>query len=99
MAAFGPLLPDSSARPVALLCAILSGAAPARCVLASAAALGRAMLVWHTDHALGKQCRAVALLAVWDIVQFLIFVASFFSSRVDWRGITFRVDRNGLLRH
>ncbi|MPW18145.1 hypothetical protein GCT13_14745 [Paraburkholderia sp. CNPSo 3157] len=68
-------------------------------MLANAAPLVRAMLVWHTDHALGKKYGAVALLAVWEIVQFLVFVAGFFSSRVVWRGITLRVDGNGQLRH
>ncbi|MGC2036970.1 MAG: glucosyltransferase, partial [Paraburkholderia caledonica] len=37
------------------------------------------------------------LLPIWDIVLFAIFVASFGSSRVIWRGFSFEVDGDGLL--
>jgi ceramide glucosyltransferase len=41
--------------------------------------------------------RDLWLLPFWDIVSFAIFVASFWSSRVIWRGVSFEVDGDGLL--
>ncbi len=62
-----------------------------------AALLARAALKWQTDRAIGERCRGLWLLPMWDIVQFMIFAASFWSSRVVWRGFSFSVDGNGLL--
>ncbi|MEA3112472.1 MAG: ceramide glucosyltransferase, partial [Caballeronia sp.] len=33
----------------------------------------------------------------WDLFYFVIFVSSFFSTRVLWRGFQFTVGRDGLL--
>jgi ceramide glucosyltransferase len=50
-----------------------------------------------TDRALRLRPRDLWVLPLWDIVSFAIFVASFRSSRVIWRGFSFKVDGDGLL--
>ena len=50
-----------------------------------------------SDRALRQAHRDLWLLPFWDIVSFAIFVASFWSSRVIWRGFSFKVDGDGLL--
>jgi ceramide glucosyltransferase len=82
---------------LALVAVLASGGAPAAWALALAALAARAALKWQTDRAIGEPCRGLWLLPMWDIVQFMIFVASFGSSRVVWRGFHFSVDGNGLL--
>ncbi|MFC5431113.1 bacteriohopanetetrol glucosamine biosynthesis glycosyltransferase HpnI [Paraburkholderia denitrificans] len=82
---------------LALVAVLASGGAPAAAALALAALLARAALKWQTDRAIGERCRGLWLLPMWDIVQFMIFAASFWSSRVVWRGFSFSVDGNGLL--
>jgi ceramide glucosyltransferase len=82
---------------LALVAVLASGGAAAAWALAFAALLARAALKWQTDRSIGERCRGLWLLPMWDIVQFMIFVASFGSSRVVWRGFSFSVDGNGLL--
>ncbi len=82
---------------LALVAVLASGGAPAAAALALAALLARAALKWQTDRAIGERCRGLWLLPMWDIVQFMIFAASFWSSRVVWRGFSFSVDGDGLL--
>jgi ceramide glucosyltransferase len=65
--------------------------------LALAAMLARLALKLLSDRALRQPCRDLWLLPLWDIVSFAIFVASFRSSRVTWRGFSFKVDGDGLL--
>jgi ceramide glucosyltransferase len=50
-----------------------------------------------SDRVLRQARRDLWLMPLWDIVSFTIFVASFWSSRVIWRGFSFRVDGDGLL--
>ncbi|QQC64600.1 bacteriohopanetetrol glucosamine biosynthesis glycosyltransferase HpnI [Paraburkholderia ginsengisoli] len=50
-----------------------------------------------SDRALKQPPRDLWLLPLWDVVSFAIFVASFWSSRVIWRGFSFKVDGDGLL--
>jgi len=50
-----------------------------------------------SDRALRQAHRDLWLLPLWDIVSFGIFLASFWSSRVIWRGFSFKVDGDGLL--
>lgn len=83
--------------PMAILAVLGSGGEPAAWGLVAAALLVRATLKWRTDRAIGERCRGLWLLPLWDIVQFMIFVSSFFSSRVVWRGFSFSVDGNGRL--
>lgn len=49
------------------------------------------------DRALQQAHGGLWLLPIWDIVLFAIFLASFGSSRVIWRGFSFEVDGDGLL--
>ena len=81
----------------ALLAATLSGGAVWAWPLVAAALLARLALQVQLDHALRQAFRDPWLLPVWDIASFLIFVASFFSTRVIWRGFSFKVDGDGLL--
>jgi ceramide glucosyltransferase len=81
----------------ALLALACSGGAPWAWLLTAVAMLARLALKWRTDRALRQRCRDLWLLPLWDIVSFAIFVASFRSSRVIWRGFSFKVDGDGLL--
>jgi ceramide glucosyltransferase len=83
--------------PLALLAVLISGGAWVTWLLAGVALLARAVLIWKTDRAIGQKGRGMLCLPLWDIVQFSIYVASFCSSGVVWRGTRFRVDQNGLL--
>ncbi|RQH01683.1 glycosyltransferase [Paraburkholderia dinghuensis] len=82
---------------LALGAVLASGGASAALALMLAALVARAALKWQTDRAIGERCRGLWLLPMWDIVQFMIFAASFLSSRVVWRGFSFSVDGNGML--
>jgi ceramide glucosyltransferase len=82
---------------LALLAVVFSGGASAAWILACAALLVRAMLVWKVDRATRNQTRGLVYLPLWDILQFAIYIASFCSSGVVWRGNRFRVDDNGML--
>ncbi|MFT4070101.1 bacteriohopanetetrol glucosamine biosynthesis glycosyltransferase HpnI [Paraburkholderia sp.] len=81
----------------ALLALALSGGAPWTWPLALVAMCARLTLKLRSDRALRQPCRELWLLPLWDIVSFAIFVASFRSSRVIWRGFSFKVDGDGLL--
>jgi ceramide glucosyltransferase len=59
--------------------------------------MARAILVWQTDRATGERYGGFPWLPLWDVLQFAIYLASFFSSRVSWRGRRFDVDGDGLL--
>jgi ceramide glucosyltransferase len=81
----------------ALLAVALSGGVVWAWPLVAAALLARLALKVQSDHALQQAHRDLWLLPFWDIVSFSIFVASFFSTRVTWRGFSFKVDSDGLL--
>ncbi|MFM0514407.1 bacteriohopanetetrol glucosamine biosynthesis glycosyltransferase HpnI [Paraburkholderia sp. RL17-373-BIF-A] len=81
----------------ALLAVFVSGGAAWAWPLAALALLARLALKIQVDRALRQARRDLWLLPFWDIVSFSIFVASFLSTRVIWRGFTFKVDGNGLL--
>ncbi|MGU7771487.1 bacteriohopanetetrol glucosamine biosynthesis glycosyltransferase HpnI [Burkholderia sp. MR1-5-21] len=83
--------------PFALLAAIASGGTPHAWALAGTALVARFALKWRTDRAIGQPFADWAVLPLSDLVQFAVFVASFFSSHVIWRGTRFRVDRHGRL--
>ncbi|QBR01217.1 glycosyltransferase [Paraburkholderia pallida] len=82
---------------LALLAVAFSGGAPAAWALAGVALFARALLVWRTDRATGQKGSGLLCLPIWDAVQFAIYLASFCSSGVVWRGTRFRVDANGML--
>ncbi len=81
----------------ALLAIALSGAAMWTWPLTLAALITRLALKLQLDHALGQASGDLWLLPIWDLVCFAIFVSSFFSTRVLWRGFKFKVGRDGLL--
>jgi ceramide glucosyltransferase len=81
----------------ALLAALVSGGAAWSWALAGAALVARLVLKLQVDRALGRAGRDLWLLPLWDIAALAIFVASFCSTRVTWRGFNFNVDGNGLL--
>jgi ceramide glucosyltransferase len=81
----------------ALLALMLSGGASWAGLLVLLALASRIVLKLQADRALRQRCRDLWLLPFWDIVSFSIFVASYFSSRVIWRGFSFTVDGNGML--
>jgi ceramide glucosyltransferase len=81
----------------ALLAVAFSGGATWTWLLVLVALVARLGLTLRTDHALRQRYSGLGLLPLWDIVAFAIFIASFRSSRVIWRGFSFNVDGNGLL--
>jgi len=81
----------------ALLAVLLSGCAAWSLRLAMAALIVRLILKLWSDHVLRHSPRDLWLLPLCDLVSFAIFVASFFSTRVTWRGFSFNVGGNGLL--
>jgi ceramide glucosyltransferase len=81
----------------ALLAVAFSGGAGWAWLLALVAMCARLALKLLSDRALRQRYRGLWLLPMWDIVSFAIFVASFRSSRVIWRGFSFKVDGDGLL--
>ncbi len=81
----------------ALLAVAFSGGAWWAWSLALVAVCARLALKLLSDRALQQAHRDLWLLPLWDIVSFSIFVASFWSSRVIWRGFSFKVDGDGLL--
>ncbi|SAL61340.1 putative (ceramide) glucosyltransferase [Caballeronia choica] len=80
-----------------LLALMLSGAAAWSWQLALATLFARLALELSSDRVLRQAHRDLWLLPLWDIASFAIFVASFWSSRVTWRGFRFEVDSDGLL--
>ncbi|HEX3636410.1 MAG TPA: glycosyltransferase, partial [Paraburkholderia sp.] len=81
----------------ALLAVMLSGAAAWSWQLVLATMGARLALELLSDRVLRQAHRDLWLLPLWDIVSFAVFVASFWSSRVTWRGFGFEVDSDGLL--
>ncbi len=63
------------------------------------ASLGvRAFLQLRIDMILRRPVRGLWLLPLWDLMAFAILCQSFLSSRVVWRGFSFTVDGQGLLK-
>nr|WP_240655928.1 bacteriohopanetetrol glucosamine biosynthesis glycosyltransferase HpnI [Paraburkholderia phosphatilytica] len=83
--------------PLAILAVLLSAGAPYAWTLAGVSLLARAWLILRADRATGARRSGLWCLPTCDLIQFGIYVASFFSSRVIWRGRYFRVDAAGLL--
>jgi ceramide glucosyltransferase len=81
----------------ALLAVLFSGGAVWSWPLAVVAMCARLALKLLSDRALQQARCDLWLLPLWDILSFAIFVASFWSSRVIWRGFSFKVDGDGLL--
>ncbi|WP_061162926.1 bacteriohopanetetrol glucosamine biosynthesis glycosyltransferase HpnI [Caballeronia temeraria] len=82
---------------LASLAALFSFGNPLACGLVALTLVVRAILVWQTDRSTDTRCSGFPWLPLWDVLQFVIYVASFFSFRVLWRGRHFNVDEDGLL--
>jgi ceramide glucosyltransferase len=87
-------------HPVAfgLLAIAFSGASLWSLLLAIAAVLTRFALKLQLDHSLGEVSDDHWLLPVSDLIGFFIFISSYFSTNVLWRGFRFEVGRDGLLQ-
>ncbi|WQD80880.1 bacteriohopanetetrol glucosamine biosynthesis glycosyltransferase HpnI [Paraburkholderia kururiensis] len=83
--------------PFALVALALAGGAAWSWALVAAALVVRLALKLQADRTLRQPCRDLWLLPLWDILSFAIFAASFGSTRVIWRGVSFEVDGKGLL--
>lgn len=83
--------------PLALLSIVFSGGAVAACCIAASALLARVLLVLRVDRATQNRTRGLWNLPLCDMLQFVVYIASFCSSAVVWRGIRFSVDGNGML--
>jgi ceramide glucosyltransferase len=81
----------------ALLAAALSGGAVWSWGAVGAALIARLMLKVSVDRSLGRPVRDVGWLPLSDLLGFALFVATFRSQRVIWRGHPFTVDRRGRL--
>jgi ceramide glucosyltransferase len=81
----------------ALLAALMSGGAEWSWPLVALALVARGVLKRKVDRATGERLRGLWVLPISDIVSFAIFVASFLSGRVVWRGVDLSVDGKGQL--
>jgi ceramide glucosyltransferase len=84
--------------PFALIALILSAGEGWSWLLVAAALVARFALKLQSDAVLRDPRPDLWLLPLRDVASFGILIASFFSTRVVWRGSSFTVDRNGLLR-
>jgi ceramide glucosyltransferase len=82
---------------LSLLAVLLSGGAEWSWPLAAAALAARLALKFTVDRALRLPVRDLWLLPVWDVLALPIFVATYFSARVRWRGFEYKVDAVGRL--
>jgi ceramide glucosyltransferase len=81
----------------ALLASAFSGASWWSMLLVLMALCTRLALKLQLDRALGQTWRDLWLIPLWDLASFAIFMTSFLSKRVVWRGYPFNVGRDGLL--
>jgi ceramide glucosyltransferase len=81
----------------ALIVVLLSSEAAWSWALVLGAILARFVLKLQLNRALRQPDRNLGLLPIWDLALFAVFVTSFFSSRVVWRGFSFHVGNDGML--
>jgi ceramide glucosyltransferase len=81
----------------ALLSGLMSRGAVWSGIVLVTAIVARIALKLQLDKALRHSSTVVALLPIWDLVPFAVYLLSFLSSRVVWRGFNFKVGRDGLL--
>jgi ceramide glucosyltransferase len=81
----------------ALLSVVVSGGAMWAWTTVGTAIIARLALKLQMNKALGRPAASIALLPIWDIVLFAVYLLSFVSLRVVWRGFNFTVGRDGLL--
>lgn len=91
------------ALPLSLIALACLGPAPVALAGVAAALAARAVLKLQVDAATGAERPHIAgnlwLLPLRDVLSFAIFLASFASNQVSWRGRRFRVQPDGVLTH
>nr|WP_183732603.1 MULTISPECIES: bacteriohopanetetrol glucosamine biosynthesis glycosyltransferase HpnI [Paraburkholderia] len=83
--------------PLAILATIFSQGAAISWIALGASLGARVALIYKMDRATHQRTKGIFWLPLWDVLQFVIYIASFCSSSVVWRGTRFRVDRSGML--
>jgi ceramide glucosyltransferase len=83
------------AIPLALIGVILLAAAPASLAVLAAALICRFWMMSRADKAAGAPRGAWPLAPLRDILSLAVFLGAFFGRAVDWRGVRYRVDRQG----
>ncbi|WP_231729687.1 bacteriohopanetetrol glucosamine biosynthesis glycosyltransferase HpnI [Sphingomonas sp. CCH18-H6] len=83
--------------PNALLAATAMGWSVPAAALVVAALAARYLVKWRIDRAAGFRAAPAWWLPARDLLSFAVFLATFFTRRVDWRGSRFRVTRDGRL--
>lgn len=81
--------------PLALLALLLLGPEPFSILLLAAAFLARIWLMSIVDQASGQRLGAWWIIPIRDMLSFVVFVGSFFSQAVEWRGAKFHVTTDG----
>jgi ceramide glucosyltransferase len=81
----------------ALLAAALTGGAGWCWLAVGAAVIARIILKVSVDRSVRQPVRDVVLLPLSDVLGFVLFIATFRSQRVIWRGHAYTVDRRGRL--
>ncbi len=85
--------------PLAVLALVISGGALWAWLLAGAALAVRLALKVRIERMLRQPQGDSWLLPVWDLLSLPVFLATFLSRRVIWRGVRFDVDAKGDLAH
>lgn len=80
---------------LALIGVILLQASPLSWAVLAAAAACRLWMMRHVSQVTAPAKASLWLFPLRDVLSFVVFVASFFVSVVDWRGARFRVDQDG----
>jgi ceramide glucosyltransferase len=81
----------------ALLAALLAGFNPATVTILLGVLACRLVLALQVDHTLAMSPTRWWLIPARDVWSFVIYVASFFTGTVTWRGHRYRVSRDGML--
>ncbi|WP_277183864.1 bacteriohopanetetrol glucosamine biosynthesis glycosyltransferase HpnI [Caballeronia sp. BR00000012568055] len=82
---------------LAVLATLASMGSPVAVALVGASLAARMLLVFLMNAATGRRQEQLWWLPLCDVLQFSIYVGSFCSTRVTWRGEKFQVSKNGLL--
>ncbi|WP_175107439.1 bacteriohopanetetrol glucosamine biosynthesis glycosyltransferase HpnI [Pararobbsia alpina] len=82
---------------LAVLGCILCGGTAWAWAFVLGALVARLSLKVGVDRTLGQPTRDLWLMPVWDVLSFAIFLTSFVSKRVTWRGARFQVRGDGLM--
>jgi ceramide glucosyltransferase len=83
--------------PLAVLGALLLGFSYSAVAVLAAAATARLVQKSQMDRRLGQRGPSLWLLPGRDILSFAVFISSFFTKEVDWRGLRYQVKPSGVL--